>query len=39
MGAARSRWHAREQWKDLKAQGFTAAYWRQDAAVRWFKKA
>lgn len=26
---------AREQWKDVKAQGLSATYWQQDASGRW----
>jgi DNA polymerase III subunit chi len=30
---------ARDHWKDVKAQGFAVAYWRQDETGRWDKKA
>jgi DNA polymerase III subunit chi len=30
---------ARAQWKELKAQGFAAAYWQQGENGRWEKKA
>jgi DNA polymerase-3 subunit chi len=30
---------ARAQWKDMTAQDFAVAYWRQDATGRWDKKA
>ena len=31
--------HAREQWKGAKDQGHAVAYWQQDEAGRWTKKA